>query len=84
MLRWSRPPATGEAPAVSLATNPTGDADPTGVPPGSWTSVGRWLREPVGRIIWAGTETADEWTGFLDGAVRSGLRAAAEVADALA
>jgi monoamine oxidase len=53
------------------------------VPPGSWTAYGPWLRRPVGPIHWAGTETADEWTGFLDGAVRSGQRAAAEVADAL-
>lgn len=53
------------------------------VPPGAWTTVGRWLREPVGRIFWAGTETADEWTGFLDGAVRSGHRVAAEVISAL-
>jgi monoamine oxidase len=53
------------------------------VPPGSWTSVGRWLRDPIGSLFWAGTETADEWTGFLDGAVRSGLRAAAEVTVAL-
>ena len=50
------------------------------VPPGSWTTYGQWLREPVDGIFWAGTETADEWTGFLDGAVRSGHRAAAEVA----
>jgi monoamine oxidase len=50
------------------------------VPPGSWTTCGPWLRKPVGAIHWAGTETADEWTGFLDGAVRSGKRAAAEVA----
>jgi monoamine oxidase len=49
------------------------------VPPGSWTAYGRWLREPVGPIHWAGTETADQWTGFLDGAVRAGQRAAAEV-----
>ena len=47
--------------------------------PGSWTSYGHWLREPVDGIFWAGTETADQWTGFLDGAVRSGQRAAAEV-----
>lgn len=53
------------------------------VPPGSWTAVGEWLRRPVGPIFWAGTETADEWTGFLDGAVRSGRRAADEVAAAL-
>jgi monoamine oxidase len=50
------------------------------VPPGSWTRYGPWLRRPVGPIHWASTETADEWTGFLDGAVRSGQRAAAEVA----
>jgi monoamine oxidase len=50
------------------------------VPPGSWTRFGPWLRRPVGPIHWAGTETADEWTGFMDGAVRSGQRAAAEVA----
>jgi monoamine oxidase len=49
------------------------------VPPGSWTSYGQWLRKSVGSIHWAGTETADEWTGFLEGAVRSGQRAAAEV-----
>jgi monoamine oxidase len=54
------------------------------VPPGSWTTYGKWLREPVGGIFWAGTETADEWTGFLDGAVRSGHRAATEVAGYLA
>ena len=53
------------------------------VPPGSWTHYGPWLRRPVGPIHWAGTETADEWTGFLDGAVRSGQRAAAEVAKRL-
>lgn len=53
------------------------------VPPGSWTEFGHLLREPVGPLHWAGTETADKWTGFLDGAVRSGQRAAAEVAAAL-
>ncbi|MGE2716819.1 flavin monoamine oxidase family protein, partial [Mycolicibacterium litorale] len=49
------------------------------VPPGAWTAYGQWLRAPFGGIHWAGTETADQWTGFLDGAVRSGRRAAAEV-----
>ncbi|WP_326547566.1 flavin monoamine oxidase family protein [Mycolicibacterium sp. ND9-15] len=54
------------------------------VPPGSWTTYGPWLREPIDGIYWAGTETADTWTGFLDGAVRSGRRAADEVHRALA
>jgi monoamine oxidase len=47
--------------------------------PGAWTSFGRLLREPVGRIHWAGTETATRWMGYLDGAIQSGRRAAAEV-----
>ena len=53
------------------------------VPPGSWTEFGPLLRAPVGPLHWAGTETADEWTGFMDGAVRSGQRAAGEVAATL-
>ncbi|MGV0718009.1 flavin monoamine oxidase family protein [Mycolicibacterium sp. XJ662] len=53
------------------------------VPTGSWTTYGPWLRKPVDNIFWAGTETADKWSGFLDGAVRSGKRAADEVHRAL-
>jgi monoamine oxidase len=48
-------------------------------PPGVWTSYGQALREPVGRLHWAGTETATEWISYMDGAVRSGERAADEV-----
>ncbi|MGA8217828.1 MAG: flavin monoamine oxidase family protein [Solirubrobacterales bacterium] len=47
--------------------------------PGAWTAHGPWLREPVDRIHWAGTETATRWMGYFDGAVQSGKRAAAEV-----
>jgi len=46
---------------------------------GGWTEYGRALREPVGRLHWAGAETATVWNGYMDGAVRSGERAAAEV-----
>jgi monoamine oxidase len=52
-------------------------------PPGVWTDYGDQLRAPVGRIHWAGTETATVWNGYMDGAVRSGERAAAEVAKLL-
>jgi monoamine oxidase len=48
-------------------------------PPGVWSDYGPELRAPVGRISWAGTETATVWNGYLDGAVRSGHRAAKEV-----
>ncbi|HVV74730.1 MAG TPA: flavin monoamine oxidase family protein [Mycobacteriales bacterium] len=51
--------------------------------PGGWSDFGRALREPVGRVHWAGTETATVWTGYMDGAVRSGERAAEEVRQAL-
>ncbi|KAA0097940.1 flavin monoamine oxidase family protein [Mycolicibacterium sp. P1-18] len=69
--RWSAEPFAPGGPTAA-------------VPPGAWTTYGHRLREPVGGVFWAGTETADEWTGFLDGAVRSGLRAATEVTGYLA
>jgi monoamine oxidase len=47
--------------------------------PGTLTDFGDVLREPVGRIHWAGTETSTYWNGYMDGAVRSGERAADEV-----
>ncbi len=51
--------------------------------PGALTALGPALREPVGPLHWAGTETATEWCGYLDGALRSGYRAAEEVRMAL-
>jgi monoamine oxidase len=53
------------------------------MPPGVLTRFGPALREPVGPIHWAGTETAARWTGYMEGAVMSGGRAAAEVLEAL-
>ena len=53
------------------------------VAPGAWTSFGRALREPCGPIHWAGTETAVRMCGYIDGAIESGHRAAAEVLAAL-
>jgi len=47
--------------------------------PGVWTQYGRQLARPVGRLHWAGSETSDIWNGYMDGALRSGARAAAEV-----
>lgn len=51
-------------------------------PPGGWTEYGSALRAPIGRVHWAGAETATAWMGYMDGAVRSGERAAAEVLEA--
>lgn len=48
-------------------------------PPGVLTQFGHALREPAGRIHWAGTESSAVMCGWVDGAVRSGERAATEV-----
>ncbi len=53
------------------------------LPPGLLTTHGHLIREPFGRIHWAGTETATVSHGAMDGAVRSGQRAAAEILDRL-
>ncbi|QSQ17556.1 flavin monoamine oxidase family protein [Myxococcus landrumensis] len=49
------------------------------LPPGLMSSWGSALKAPTGRIHWAGTETSGVWCGYLDGAIRAGERAAAEV-----
>jgi monoamine oxidase len=51
--------------------------------PGVITSYGSEIRRPFGRVHWAGTETSTYWSGFMDGAVRAGERAAREVLDKL-
>jgi len=48
-------------------------------PTGVLTQYGRRLREPVGRLHWAGTETASTSYGAMDGAVRSGERVCEEI-----
>jgi monoamine oxidase len=48
-------------------------------PTGVLTEFGPALRAPCGRIHWAGTESSATMCGWVDGAVRSGERAAAEV-----
>jgi monoamine oxidase len=47
--------------------------------PNVWTRYGPALRAPVGPIHWASTETASAWSGYMDGAVRSGTDAARAV-----
>ncbi len=63
---WSTEPWSGGCPVTQF-------------PPGTLSVFGPSLRKPVGRVHWAGTETAERCTGFMEGAVVSGERAAAEV-----
>jgi monoamine oxidase len=69
-LDWAAEPRSGGGPVSNFAS-------------GGWTASGPALRPPVGAIHWAGTETATRWAGYIDGAVSSGERAAAEALTAL-
>lgn len=51
--------------------------------PATLTSYGPALRPPAGRVHFAGTETALEATGYVEGALESGERAATEALAAL-
>jgi monoamine oxidase len=53
------------------------------MPTGAWTGYGESLRAPIGPLHWAGAEIAEVWSGYMDGAVRSGETAAREVLAAL-
>ncbi|MCA9701634.1 MAG: FAD-dependent oxidoreductase, partial [Myxococcales bacterium] len=53
------------------------------LPPGRLPILGPALREVQGKIHFAGTEAATRWVGYLDGAIESGERAAAELALAI-
>ncbi len=67
---WAEEPWTGGCPV----SNPV---------PGALMAYGAEVRSPVGRVFWAGTETATEWTGYMEGALQAGERAAQEANAAL-
>ncbi|MCA8256888.1 FAD-dependent oxidoreductase [Burkholderia sp. AU31624] len=66
-----------------------GKADPwtitcvSAIPPGFWSTHGEALRPPCGNLIWSGTETANIWAGYMDGAVRSGHQGALQALNGL-
>ena len=53
------------------------------LPTGAWTGYGPALHPPLGPLHWAGAEYAHVWNGYMEGAVRSGEAAAAEVVELL-
>jgi monoamine oxidase len=63
---WTTEPWSGGCPISQL-------------PAGTLSVFGPALRRPVGRVHWAGTETARRCTGFMEGALESGMRVAEEV-----
>ncbi len=54
------------------------------IPPGFLTQYGDVIKPSIGQLIWAGTETADIWITTMDGAIRSGHKAALKALQAIA
>lgn len=82
LARWFGPEANHPTHMIEQNWNaePWTRGCPVGiVPPGVLSTFGTTLRQTVGRIHWAGTETATVWNGYLEGALESGERAAREV-----
>jgi monoamine oxidase len=68
---WTKDPwAWGAPSAVTMPGTLTADS-------------GKTLRDPFGKVHFVGTETATVWKGYMEGAVRSGLRGANEIIDSL-
>lgn len=68
---WNLEPWAGGGPAAMMG-------------PGVLSRHGPSLRKPVGRIHFAASELATSWCGYMNGALQSGLRSAAEVEARLA
>lgn len=66
-----------------MAEQYSGGCFPAMFPPGFLTRYGRFLRESIGRMYFAGTETATTWTGYMEGAIEAGERASREVLHAM-
>jgi monoamine oxidase len=65
-------------------TDPWSEGCYVGLPaPGALTELGRSLSVPHGLVHYAGTETANAWIGYIEGAIESGERVAREVGEAL-
>lgn len=47
--------------------------------PGTISTAGYAMRKPVGRVHWAGTETAIQWPGYMEGACEAAERVTAEI-----
>lgn len=80
-LRWLGKPSALQAMwQTSWEDHPLVGGGYAVFPPGFDPLLRAWLRRPAGRILFAGEHTADQWQGYMNGAVESGYRAAAEVA----
>ena len=79
-LRWLGKPTPLQAMwHTSWEDNPLAGGGYAVFPPGFDPALRAWLRRPAGRIMFAGEHTSDKWQGYMNGAIESGYRAAAEI-----
>jgi monoamine oxidase len=80
-LRWLGRPATLLASqTVVWEDDPWARGGYAYFHPGFAPRLREWLGRPAGRVLFAGEHTSLRWQGYMNGAVESGLRAAAEAA----
>ncbi len=77
---WTRPAQSLADDGFQLADMAEGEGPRAAahLPAGAWTRFGPVLREPIDLIHWAGSETAQRWMGYVEGAIESGNRYAEE------
>lgn len=79
-LSWlGDPPALIAAQSVSWESDPWSLGGYAVFAPSFDPSLRDWLARPFGRVLFAGEHTSIKWQGFMNGAIESGRRAAAEV-----
>ena len=79
-LAWLGRPTRLQARAiVAWEEDPWARGGYAGFGPRFDPSLRPWLARPAGRVLFAGEHTSGEWQGYMNGAIESGLRAAAEV-----
>ena len=84
-MDWVRRSFGGDVPALMTGRSVDWSADPDSLggyasrrAPGGWADAPD-LFKSLGRLHFAGTETAGHWRSFMEGAIESGLRAAKDV-----
>ncbi len=80
-LRWlGTPSPIGATRAVTWEDDPWARGGYAYFDPGFDPRWRDWLARPAARVVFAGEHTSIRWQGYMNGAVESGQRAAAEIA----
>lgn len=79
-LAWLGTPATLlEARTISWEDDPWARGGYAYFDPGFDPRFRAWLSRPWGRVVFAGEHTSRSWQGYMNGAIESGYRVAAEI-----